>query len=78
MCSELRIENVDGLSDAEKFKMLSDDTDNEFVVLHYHGGGFMYCLLERKLTGRFCDPKSHRGLLTKMSRDAKCRVLSLR
>jgi len=43
--SVLRIENLDGLSEEDQFKMLSDDMESENVVLLIHGGGFM-CHLE--------------------------------
>jgi acetyl esterase/lipase len=41
----LTTENVDSMSEQEKYDMLSGDIESEIVVLHCHGGAFMYCSL---------------------------------
>jgi hypothetical protein len=38
----LTIDNVESMSEQEKYDMLSGDMESEIVVLHCHGGAFMY------------------------------------
>jgi hypothetical protein len=35
------------MSEHEKYEMLSEDTESEIVVLHCHGGAFMYHIFGR-------------------------------
>jgi hypothetical protein len=42
--SHLTTENADSMTEQEKYDMLSGDTESEIVVLHCHGGAFMYFL----------------------------------
>lgn len=49
----LIVGNLGDLSDNTKFDMLSDDTENDLVVLHLHGGGLMYDLEFSKLIQGF-------------------------
>jgi hypothetical protein len=49
----LIVDNVGDMSDTMKFDMLSDDTENDLVVLHLHGGGLMYDPVVSKLIQGF-------------------------